>query len=224
MQNRVKLTKRQIKEDKFTSVMLRSRGWFQDNWQFLAIGIFAVILLAVAANFWFDAQANDRQVAATKFARALNDYRGGNDQVASAGLSNIIEEHSNTDVAKQSMFLLGKLNFRMRIFPEAIRNFEQFLKNERTDKLSRAAAQAGIAACHENQGLYAEAAEKYEAAIKEMPDGPLIGDYHFSAMRCYLDLKDGESARIHLNIIEEKFEGSELVNRALRMFGEKYSG
>lgn len=224
MQNRVKLTKRQIKEDKFTTVMLQSRGWFQDNWQFVAIGVFAVILLAVAVNFWVDSQANERQVAATKFARALNDYRGGNNQVASAGLSNIVEEHGGTDIATQSLFLLGKLNLRMRIFPEAIRNFEQFLKNERSDKLGRAAAHAGIAACNENQGLYSEAAAKYEAAINELPDGPLSGDYHFAAMRCYLELKDGEAARTHLETIEEKFDGSELVNRALRMFGEKFSG
>jgi hypothetical protein len=52
----------------------------------------------------------------------------------------------------------------------------------------------------------------------------LAGDYHFSAMRDYLEVDAVDKAQIHLDVIKDKYAGTELVNRAIRLFSEKHPG
>ena len=223
MYDKVKLTKRQIKEDKFTAVMLNARTWFTDNWQLAVIGVAAVILVTVAGVYYSQSQAAKSEEAATRFARALMDYRNGNNQVAIMGFSQIVDEFSSEQAAEQATFLLGKLNHKIRNYEEAIRYFDMYLSKYRENKLSRAAAYAGIASCLEEQVAFAEAANKFQQAFDEYPDGPLGGDYLSGALRNYLKTDDLTKAAASLDTIKARFEGSELVNRAIRSFVEKSS-
>jgi TolA-binding protein len=216
-----KLTKRQIKEDKFTVFMLTARDQFLHYWQYMAIGLVAVVLLVIGIVYYFNSQRAHAQEAATKFARSLMDYHMGNNQLAILSMSQIIDDYRGEEVAEQAAFMLGVINYQARNYPEAIRYYEMYLSKYRDDKLNRAAAQAGIAASLENQGQYREAAEGFVAACAEYPDGPLAGDYHLSAMRDFLEVGEIDNAQTHLDIIKNKYEGSELVNRAIRLFSEK---
>ncbi|MBI4720184.1 MAG: tetratricopeptide repeat protein [Chitinivibrionia bacterium] len=174
--------------------------------------------------FYARSRETSREAAAAQFARALLDYRQGNNQVASMAMQGILDEHDGTDVAEQATFLLGKLSLRQRNYPEAVRYFELYLSQYRDDKLMRAASHAGIAGALENQGQFADAAARYVQAIDEFSDGPLTGDYQLAALRCYVELNDGEKARGLLTELQDKFKGTELANRAARIFGEKFPG
>jgi len=221
MQSKVKLTKRQIKEDKFTAFMLKSKDEILEKWQFYVIGL-AVVVLAVAAVFYY---VNSRKTghldAGQKLAQAMLDYRSGNNQVAILALTQITDDYSGDDAAEQATFLLGRINYETKNYPEAIRYYELYLSTYRDDKLNRAAALAGVGACQENQGNYAEAATKYLAAIDEYPDGPLVADYNLAAMRAYLFQGDVAKARERLTILDEKFKGSGSTEEADRLFAEK---
>jgi TolA-binding protein len=216
-----KLTKRQIKEDKFTVFMLTARDQVLHNWQYLAIGLAAVILVAIGIVYYFKSQRTQSVEAATKYARALMDFHGGNNQLAILSMSQIVDEYAGEEVAEQATFMLGVINYESRNYPEAIRFYEMYLSKYRDDKLNRAAALAGVASCLENQGQYREAAEKFVAAGDEYPGGPLAGDYHFSAMRDFLEVGDTTQAQVHLDAIQKEYEGTELDNRAVRLFSEK---
>ncbi len=221
MYNKVKLTKRQIKEDKFTTFVLSSKEYVQQNWQFFAIGLVVLILVITGISYYVGSQSNRTQEAAARFARALLDYRNGNSQVAILSFSQILDDFGNDDVAEQSTFLLGKLNLESRNYPEAVRYYEMYLSRFKDNGLNRAASQAGIAACNENQGQYGVAAQKYAEAFEEYPEGPLGGDYQFSSMRCYLEANDYVKAKEHFDRISELYPGTNLVNRATRMYAEK---
>ena len=216
-----KLTKRQIKEDKFTVFMLTAKDQLLHYWQYIAIGLVVVILLVVGIVYYFNSQRAHTQEAATKFARALMDYRSGNNQLAILSMNQIVDEYGSEDVAEHATFMLGVINYESRNYPEAIRYYEMYLSKYPDKKLNRAAAHAGIASSFENQGQYREAAERYVSACNEYPDGPLAGDYHFSAMRNLLEVGDIDQAQVHLDIIKKEYEGTELVNRAVRLFSEK---
>ncbi|MFQ6008782.1 MAG: tol-pal system YbgF family protein [Candidatus Zixiibacteriota bacterium] len=216
-----KLTKRQIKEDKFTVFMLKVRDQFLHYWQYTVIGLVVVILLVIGIVYYINSQQARTQEAAAKFARALIDYRMGNNQLAILSMSQIIDEYGDKKVAEQATFMLGVINYQTRNYPEAIRYYEMYLSKYRDNKLNRAAAKAGIAASLENQGQYREAAEGFVAACDEYPDGPSAGDYHFSAMRNFLEVGEIDEAQAHLDIIKNEYEGSQLVNRAIRLFSEK---
>lgn len=220
MYDKVKLTKRQIKEDKFTAFMLNARTWFTENWQLSVIAVAAVILVAVAGVYYSQAQVAKSEEAADRFARALMDYRNGNNQVAIMGFSQIVDEYSSDKAAEQAIFLLGKLNFTTRNYEEATRYFEMYLSKYRDNSLTRAASQAGIAACQEEQASFADAAIRFQRAFDEYPDGPLGGDYLSGAMRNNLKTGELEKAAANLDSMKVRYEGSDLVNRASRNFTE----
>jgi TolA-binding protein len=216
-----KITKRQIKEDKFTIFMLTARDRLLQNWQYIVIGVVVVALLVIGIVYYTSSQRARMEEAATQFSRALMDYRNGNTQLAIMSLSQLVDEYGDEPVTEQATFMLGVINYETRNYPEAIRYYEMYLAKYHDNKLNRAAAHAGIAASLENQGKYRKAAERFAAACDEYPDGPLAGDYHLSAMRNFLELGEIEQAQTHLDIIKKEYEGTELANRAIRLFSEK---
>ncbi len=221
MYGKAKLTKRQIKEDKFTVFMLSAKNQVADNWQYLVIGLVVVVLVVTGAVYYFNSRQAKKQEAATGFARALMDYRTGNNQVAIMSLSQVLEEFGSDQVAEQAILMLGNINYETRNYPEAIRYFELYLSKYHKSRFNRAAALAGIASSLENQGQYREAAEKFVAACDEYPNGPLIGDYQVSAMRNFLEVGEVDQAKTYLELITDEFEGTDLVDRAIRLFSEK---
>ncbi len=221
MYGKTKLTKRQIKEDKFTVFMLSAKQQFLDNWQYLVIGVVAVVLVVVGVVYYFNAQEAKQAEAAGRLAQAYQDYARGNNQVAIMALNQVIEEYGASEMAEQATFMLGSINEQTRNYPEAIRYYEMYLSKYQESSLNRAAARAGIATCLENQGQPEEAAQNFVSAFEEYPDGPLNGDYRLSAMRNYLAVGDLDRARTQLEFIEQNFSGTSLADRAVRLFSEK---
>jgi len=221
MYGKVKLTKRQIKEDKFTTTMLKAKSQFLENWQFYAIGALVVVLVCVAAVYYVQSQQTAKIEASAMYARGLMEARQGNTQVAVLSLTEILQEHGGTSAAQQATFLLGKVNYDSRNYPEAIRYYEMYLSKYHDDKLNRAAAQAGMASSYENQGEFVKAATGFDTAIGQWTDGPMVALYHQSAMRNYLLAGDIESGRKHLDALEEDFSGSEILAAAKLLFAEK---
>jgi len=221
MQGKVKITKRQIKEDKFTTFMLTARDEVTANWQFIVVGVVVVVLAVVAVMYYIDSQQVRKVEAGQLFAQTLVDYRSGDRQVAILGFTEIIDNYGSDDVAEESTYLLGKLNFIDRNYPEATRYYEMYLSKYKGNLLNRAASLAGIAAAHENQGEYTQAASKFLEAANEYPTGPLAGDYQFSAMRSFLESGDIAAARERLEFIQKEWDGTEWSVRGVRLFHEK---
>ena len=223
MHGKVKLTRRQIKEDKFATFMLTAKSRLEENWQYYVIGLAAVILAIVAVVYYMSSSKSTKVEAGQKYSQALSDYRSGNNQVALLALSKLVDDNSDEPTTRQALFMLGKINLETKNYSEATRYFEQFNSKYQSDKLLAAASLAGIAACDENQGQFAAAAAKYTEAVGFYADGPSQGDYLMSAMRCYLLGGDMEKAKSSLSVIKDKYKGTELALRAERFFAEKGS-
>lgn len=218
---KVKLSKRQIKEDKFTTFILSSKQQLQDNWQFIAIGAVIVVLLIVAVVYYTDSKTGSVNEAALDYSKAIGEYRSDNKLVASNMLQQIISDNKNKQVTEKSTFMLGKVYFDMRNYTEAIRYWEEYIAQFKTNDLNISAAYAGIAASYENQGQYDQGAEYFKKAIEAYPEGPLAGDYYSGSMRNYLLAGDKENAKEQLDIMKEKFDETDLYIRAARYYGEK---
>ena len=228
MQSKIKLTKRQVKEDRFTTFMLTSKdklqGELEDNWQYYVIGLAVVVVLIWALAWQSDRQSVKDFEAAEALSRAQSNYLGGGDkQVAILEFNQILEKYGSTDAAGLATFVLGNLNLETRNYSEAIRYYQAYL-DFGGDDLDRAAAYAGIAAAHEDQGMYAEAAANFVQASGASLNGPLVPDYELGAMRNYLANGDVAQAEARLAILEEKYGDTELVNRGKRLLAEKRSG
>ena len=226
MQSKVKLSKRQIKEDKFTTFMLTSKQQLSDNWQFLVIGIVIVALVIFGIAYYFNSQGDWQAEGSEAFARAVMQYRNGDLQVALSSFEQILEDYGSHEVAEPAAFLLGRTYFQMNNWSEAIAAWENYLAKYKKNPMNRAAALAGIGAVNENQGTYATAAQKYIEAVEEFPEGPLVAEYRYGGMRAYLADGQEDQAREQLELIEEAApENSEIYRRAARYFASKvYTG
>ncbi|MEA2031311.1 MAG: hypothetical protein U9N55_06935 [candidate division Zixibacteria bacterium] len=217
---KVRLTKRQMKEDKFTTFMLSSKHQFLENWQFYVIGVIVVALLIVAGVYYINSQKEAAVRDSKAYANAMMENRNGNRQVAIAGLTELIESTSDKELLEKSTYALGNINFEIRNYSEALRYWKMYVKQFQNNSLNLSAAFGGMGAVHENQAQFDEAASDYVAAVEAFPDGPIEGDYLYSAERNYLLAGNVEKAQAQLDIIKEKYEDTDLYKRAARFFGE----
>lgn len=221
MQSKVKLSKRQIKEDKFTTFMLTSKQQMTENWQFFVIGGVVVLLAIVGIAYFISNSSSAKDEAGELFARGMTEYRSGNRQVSVTTFQQILDDHGGNQVAQKSTFMLGQVNFELRNFSEAQRYWNMYLDKYGDNKLDRAASLAGIAASFEEQSDFTQGAAKFLEAIAEFPEGPMTGYYHAGAMRNYLALNQPDKAREQLDLIKEKYPDTDMYMRAARYFGEQ---
>ncbi|RKX29184.1 MAG: hypothetical protein DRP47_02380 [Candidatus Zixiibacteriota bacterium] len=217
---KVRLTKRQIKEDKFATFVLSSRQQVMENWQFLVIGIVVIALIFVAVTYYFNSQEEAAARDADSYARAIMEYRSGNRQVALASLTQLIESTTDKSLLDKSIFALGNINFEIRNYTEALRYWEMYISRFKDNPLYLSAAYGGMAAVYENQAQFGDAATNYTEAVAAFPDGPLEGDYLFGAVRNYLLAGNVDQSKAQLDIIKEKYEKTDLYKRAARYFSE----
>ena len=220
MHGKVKLSKREIKEDKFATFILTAKDQFMESWQYAVIGIVVVILAVAGMVYWMNSRQSSKEEAGIKLSAAMADYQRNNLQVAQLSLQQIVDNYSG-DAAEQAAFLLGKVNLESKNYAEATSRFEKYLSSYSGNKLLRAASIAGIGGCLEGEGKYAEAAAKYLEAAKEYPGGPQEEDFQISSLRNYLDANDFAAAKSRLDELKKTFKGSGKVYRAEIMFGEK---
>jgi TolA-binding protein len=200
--------------------MLTAKDQLTENWQYAAIGVAAVVLIVAASVYYFSSRTTANLEVAEKLATAQMDFRSGNTQVAIMSLTQIADEAGGA-TARQAMYLLGKVNFDSKNYPEAIRYWEQFLTKYSDDPFMKSAALGGIATCYENQGQFDQAAVKYAEAVDADKTGPSAAEYLFGAMRCNLQNGDKAKAQANLDQIRSDWPGTSLETRALRYHAEK---
>ncbi len=225
MQSKAKITKRQMKEDKFTTFMLASKdklqSEFEDKWQYYIIGAVVVIVLIWAGIWFIGRQSGQESGASEAFSKAMVSYQGGDNQVAILEFGQIIENYGGSDYAAQAAFILGNLNLDNRSFDEATRYFNKYLTDYTGTPLDRAAAQAGIATVAEDQGKYADAAAGFVKAAEAYTDGPLRPDYELGAIRNFIADGKIDQAEARLAILKEKYANTDWTTRAIRLITEK---
>ncbi|MEK7775042.1 MAG: tetratricopeptide repeat protein [Candidatus Zixiibacteriota bacterium] len=220
---KVKISKRQLKEDQFTSFMLTARHQVLEYWQFIVIGLVVLVLLIVGVVYFFNAQTAKKSEASEKLSAALLDYRSGSMTTAIAALNAVVTDYGSEPSAEFATFLLGNANLRIRNYSEATRFFEMYLAKYKGDSFHRASAQSGIAAAAENQGDFAKAADAFESAYNEEKEGAQAGDFLSGAVRNHLAAGNIDRARSFLDILKKDFEGTDLTKRTIRLFAEKTS-
>ena len=220
MQSRVKLTKRQIKEDKFTAFMLTTRSRIMENWQFYVIGVIAVVLAVVAISYYMQSQGGMDEAAEARLTQAMGEYQQGQSHIAILSLQGLISDYGSTSAARQATYMIGLINYEIKNYPEAIRYWEQYLSRYTSDQMQRAAAHSGIGASYENQGDYVSAAAAYQRAFDEYPENPIAGEYLLDAVRVYLLGGDTQQAQQYLDRLETEFPNSTYLQKATALFEE----
>jgi outer membrane protein assembly factor BamD (BamD/ComL family) len=221
MAQNIKITKRDLKEDKFTNNMLLAKDYIMTNWVLFAGGAAVIILVILGITFLQQEQSQKEIGAAEIYNRAVSQLMGKSYQLAIVDYRLIIDEYGSSAVAEQAAFELGNAQFYANQFNEAKAAFEYYLSEyEGNNKYFTTSAMAGIAASLAGTGDMAGAADMYRAAAEKYPDFDMSGQYYYDAMKHYALAQNLESARVIFAKLTNDYKSSRFYRDALRLAGE----
>jgi TolA-binding protein len=220
MRQNIKISKREMKEDKFTTFMLLAKDYVFENWIYFAGGVAAVAIIIVGVTLIQSNQAKQEQQAAEIFSRALGEYHSGNHQLAVVDFKTIVDDYSSTHRGREAAFYLGNAYFAARNFVEAKEAFENYLAEYTDNKFFVTSAMAGIAASLAGTGDLLGAADKYRETAEKYPDFGLAGEYYLKAMQYYIKADQKESAKVIFAKLANDYEDTQYYLDGARLAAE----
>jgi len=220
MKHNIKITKRDIKEDKFTTFVFRAKEYVTERWSYFAAGAVAVIVIVVGMTYLQSRSSSQDEAAVEIYNRALGELRNGNYQLAIVDFKTVSDDYGSSHYAGLAAFNLGNAYFGARNFAEAQKAFQTYLDNYSGDKYYVTSAMAGIAASLSGLGEYKAAADKYRETAEFYPGFDLAGEYYLKALENYIEANEMESARVMLAKIAKEFENTRYYMEGTRLAAE----
>ncbi len=206
-----KLTKKELKEDKFVETAMNARAYIEGNIKQVSIVtgiVFGAFLLIMVYNYVHSATVAK---SATLFGEAQLEYQNMNYTKAAALLNRLSEEYAGTDAADQGLFLMGNLYFQQGKIDLAAEKFKRFIDSYGGSEILMSSGYAGYAACLEAQNKSKEAAEYYVKAQKADPEFVEASNYLYLAALNYIAINEYQSAEALLRrIVEDYPEGQRM--------------
>ena len=209
-----KITKQDLKEDKFVKFYLQAKSYVDENYQKImraALGIGAIIILLVF--FYYNSQETDKE-ANSQLGIAEIEYTNGNMQKASERLVRLNEEYDGTDAADKGMFLLANIYFQQKKYTDAQVYFEKFVGAYSGSSILLASGYAGLAACEEVNANFSDAADLYEQAADLAPQFPESDNYYYLSALCYKRAGEFNKARSIFEHLASEAKTSQRVKDA----------
>jgi outer membrane protein assembly factor BamD (BamD/ComL family) len=215
-----KITKREIKEDKFTTFTLQAKDYVMERWVYFVGGLVVVFAAVLIVSFLRSGTAKNEQQAAEVYNRAMSELYSKNYQLAVVDFKTVVDQYGSTTQGEMALFNLANAYLESKNFPDAQTTFERYLAKYDDDKYFTASAIAGIAACLAGKGDTAGAAEKYREAAEKYADFQLAGEYYYQALYYYVQSGNLESAKVVLTKLNKEFPGSRADREGLRLATE----
>lgn len=220
MRHNVKITKREIKEDKFTTFVFQAKDYVYERWPYF-VGAIAVIVIVIVGLSFIRSQSTTRtSEAANIYNRALGEFRSANYQLAIVDFKTIMDDYGSTSYGPMAAFNLGNAYFAAKNYTEAQSAFEDYLANYKGDKYFVTSAIAGIAASLAGTGEYKQAADKYREAAEKYPDFSLSAEYYFKALDNYVKADEMESAKVILAKLTNDYKDTQYYMIGTRLAAE----
>jgi tetratricopeptide (TPR) repeat protein len=184
-----------LKEDKFIKFIMDSKSFMDENYtKVLTYGgtAFAVIVIFFLLKY---INSEKRDKANGMLGIAQIEYSTGNYSKAAQRLKLLLEEYGSTNEADQGRFLLANIYYQQKRYTEAQPLYEEFIDSFSGSDILLASAQAGLAACYEEQDDYSSAAEWYLTAAETAGTFSEGDSYRYLAGLCYKKIGNLELAK-----------------------------
>ncbi len=184
-----RVSKEELKEDKFQQTVEKVAEFYYANPKRFWIGVGVGILVIVGIIFLLQNRPKPSRnpEAELRLMDALGNYFQGNNEYAEQAFQELATKFSRDYAGIKAHYYLGSIRFRSQPprVAEAKREFALFLKKSGQDPVLSPAALLGIAACEEKLGNYLKAADIYYQVYKKYPKSPLAFGGMMQAGRCY---------------------------------------
>lgn len=214
-----RLTKKQIKQDKFVTYYFKAQDFVNANSRYLIAGLIAVVLVVVVSLYFSGKKAEQEQNALVELSKARIEYFAGNYPGAIDILNKLIQNFRGTETAKEGTYFFASCQFFLKNYDIAEEYFQIYL-DKGDDEVLAASALAGIAACHEEQGEYSQAAKRYQEAASKYSDGFMAPSNLYNSARCFSLAREKEKAIKVLRLLIDKYETAQIKNDAEILLGE----
>lgn len=201
---RKRISKRQIKEDKFVTLYLKATDFFKHHSSKVTIGLIAAGAIIILVFFIMQSKKAAELNASEQLARANTEIARGELQQAVDILSNMSENYSGTKSASRGVYLLAYTHFQKGEYENAITAFRKYLDDYADDPILSSAAYSGLGACYEQQGKFLEAAQSYQKGANKFADHYNAPQQLMDAGRCYkLENRVADASKCYQTVIEK---------------------
>jgi len=209
-----KISRRELKEDKFVLTVLKAREWFETHSRKVFYGIVALLAVFLLVSFYSQSRKKAEEAASYMLSQAQLALAKGDENTAIARLNDLTDRYEGTSSAGYATFLLGKIYWQKNDTLKAEEYFKKYIEDYSGDRFITPAALAGYADCLVLKGQYEEAAQQYQRAAEINPEFPMAPVYLFSAAMAYSDAGKIDRALPLLKKIVEDYESSPYRDRA----------
>ncbi|MBN1464254.1 tetratricopeptide repeat protein [candidate division KSB1 bacterium] len=199
---RKRITKKQLKEDKFITYSVQARDWIEENSRIVFGGIVVLVVILAAVFIINNMRVKAEMTASAELANAMRVFESRDYGNSVALFTGIVNSAGSTKSGRTARFFLAQSLYNTDEYAAAQEHFRKFASSCKEDDYLRAAALAGEAGCLEQQNQFSQAAEKYKNIAKKF--SPLAARYLLRAARCYAQAGNDEQAKtIYQQIIDD---------------------
>jgi len=220
---RKRITKKQIKQDKFVTYYFKTVDFVKQHSSKVTLGLVALAAIILLVIFFARSKKFAEINASEQFARANAEIARGELQQSTDILLNMIDNYSGTNSASKGVYLLAYTYFQKGEYENALTYFKKYLDDYANDPILTSASYSGMGACLEQQGKFFDAAQSYEKGSKKFADHFNAPQQLMDAGRCYTIENQIADARNCYEMVIEKYPDSGFKNDA-ELFLAKIKG
>lgn len=215
-----RLTKQELKEDAFVTWVYDTTERVQRNWVPVAGAIGVVVVLALGAWMWSQANAKKEADARTTLAEASTAYWSGNYARTVQLADQVIADAGGTRAAIDALRMKADALFWQGSFDSAATLYQDVLNKNKTDSPIRAAVQQSLAFALESKKDFAGAAKMYEEIAARAPDRSNAADFWMAAGRAYRGAGQGDKAKAMFDKVAREYKETSFARDAEVALGE----
>ncbi|MEZ5358999.1 MAG: tetratricopeptide repeat protein [Candidatus Zixiibacteriota bacterium] len=221
MSQKVKITKKDLRQDKFTMTMLQAKDNIVEHWIYYVGGLVVLFLLVFGITYVKQEGQTKNVHASELFNRGMSEFMNKDYELAASTFISVIDEFGSSVSAEKAMFNLGNAYFNNNNFDKAIETFQEYLKKYGgKDKYFTTSAMAGIAASLAAKGEPQQAADTYREAAERFENFNLAGRYYIKAIEQYVAADKVESAKVVFAKLKKDYVNTAYYDEALVVAAE----
>ena len=212
VRKKVKVTKKQIKEDTFVTSTLKAWEYIKEHENQFFIGVLVLIVIIAGIGWYIHSKTVQEKKAESQFSEGLFTFQRGDLKSAEEIFKVTLDRYPGTREGAYAQFFIGKIALESGRNKEAIEAFENYLKQKsKRYPFYHDSALEGIAIAYENERQYNKAADAYLRLLKELKTNKFMEPYYMR--RAVENLKVSGRNREAIDILEKLKEKSEGIDK-----------
>lgn len=214
-----RVRKHDLKEDRFVTTAFRVTSLVREKQSTFLTVLAALVVLIIVIVLITSGRSRTHEEAARLLGEANMLYQMANYRETIQQCQMVLDQHGKTREAGLAAFFLADSHYRLGDYQQALEAFHLYVDKYHHDPLLMASSLTGLAACYEQLGQFADAAEFYMRSAEEYPDYYAAPEALMNAGRCFLTAGDFDAA-IDAYSLLKKFPDVPYFNQAKMMVAE----